>query len=413
MCMSMTGSDRDALAVSRRDILKLLGAVGLGASALAYVRSPALAGSMSFLDQNEFIDGLKKVLDRAGSTELDDYRVFRLDGKDLPWRELGLEAQQGQAVTFLLGGRLWLSRPHDLWVEPGTAFHVRSRGQSSQDSQGPLGPMYNPMLNNGTMLATHDGALEIARSLAEWENADGELWTPVDAYVQTDVEIYGVALKWKGDAAAGIKSLLVAGDVGGVLQRELDRLESMAGVPTGWHNHFNAGGDDVIFRSGGAGQITCQSHKTGGLLQHPAQMPLVPGTRLQWRWIVEELPSALPENQLASHDYLSIGVEFDDGQDLTYIWSQSLPKDTVFRCPIPRWTPIETHLVVRTGYDELGQWLDEERDVYADYQAHVGGTAKNVVRVWLLAVTIFQRRSGACRYASINLQSPDQVHRIL
>ena len=35
--------------------------------------------------------------------------------------------------------------------------------------------------------------------------------------------------------------------------------------------------------------------------------------RLSWRWIVEELPSRLPEDQLTSHDYLSIAAEFDDG----------------------------------------------------------------------------------------------------
>lgn len=138
-----------------------------------------------------------------------------------------------------------------------------------------------------------------------------------------------------------------------------------------------------------------------------------PETRINWRWMVEELPSTGPEDQLVAHDYLSLGVEFDDGQDLTYYWSRSLPTGTVYRCPIPRWTSIETHMVVRSGLDQLGQWVDESRDVYADYKEHINGEAENIVRVWLLAVTIFQRRGGACRYAAINLEGPSEKLTIL
>jgi DUF3047 family protein len=54
----------------------------------------------------------------------------------------------------------------------------------------------------------------------------------------------------------------------------------------------------------------------------------------------------------------------------------------------------------------LGTWLGEERDLYADYQAHIGGPAKSVVRIWLLGVTLFQRRQGACRYADIQISQP-------
>lgn len=390
--------------LSRRELLLRLSAMGLCSSVLPLINTAATAASNSFLDRHEFIGGFEKLIAKADSSQLEAYQVFRLRGTDLPWKDLGLNANKGQSVTFLVGGRLWLSREHDLWIEPGVAFHVRSDKHK---------PMYNPMINNGTMVAAHTGALHIARSLAEWENEDGELWTPQEAYTKTDVDIYGVALKWKGDAKAGLQSLLDTDDVAGVLRRELDRLHTTVPLPAGWHNHFNAGGDDVIFRTGQAGQITCHAHKTGGLLQHPAKMPLVPNTKVAWRWLVEELPSVLPEDQLTGHDYLSFGVEFDDGQDLTYIWSRNLPLDYAFRCPIPRWAPIETHLVVRTGLDEIGIWLNEERDVYADYKTHVKGDAQAIVRVWLLAVTIFQRRAGVCRYENIRLAGPSGNLQIL
>ena len=359
---------------------------------------------MGFLDRSEFVGAMTELVKRADSPELDAHQSFWLRPTDLPWVALDLDASAGQAVTFFLGGRVWLSREADAWVEPGVAFHVRSRGR---------GPMYNPMRNHGTLIAAHDGPLEIARSTAEWENEDGELWTPVEEYAKADAEIYGLALRWKGDAAAGLRSLLAAGDFGGAVRRELDRVETAAPLPSGWHHHFNTGGGDVIFRDAGDGQIACRSHKTGGLLRHPAPLPLAPETRLSWRWNVEELPSLHAEDQLLTHDYLSIGVEFDDGQDLTYLWSRHLPVGTGFRCPIPRWAPIETHVVVRSGLDEIGQWLAEERDVYNDYRDHVGGDAERIVRVWLLAVTIFQRRGAACRFADICLRAPDGEVRIL
>jgi hypothetical protein len=43
----------------------------------------------------------------------------------------------------------------------------------------------------------------------------------------------------------------------------------------------------------------------------------------------------------------------------------------------------------------------------------VNGDAKNIVRVWLLAVTIFQRRAGACRYEDIRLEGPSRKLKIL
>jgi len=146
--------------------------------------------------------------------------------------------------------------------------------------------------------------------------------------------------------------------------------------------------------------------KNAGILQRSVNIDLKPQTKLSWRWIVEELPSRLPENQLTSHDYLSIAAEFDDGQDLTYFWSSSLPIGTAFRCPIPRWTPLESHMAVRSGFADLGKWVSDERDIHADYKEHIGGPAKTVVNIWLLGVSLFQRRSGSCRFADMQISQP-------
>jgi hypothetical protein len=343
------------------------------------------------------MDGLEALISKAKSPELREFRVFELSGSELPWKDLGITLSQGQEVTFLLGGRVFLSREADLWVEPGVAFHVRTRGAR---------PMFNPMTNTGTMTAKADGPLEMARGLVEFQNEGGELAVPKDAYAKAEAQIYGVALVWRGKALAGLASLLIHGDVCGVIAAELARLQTPRKLPAGWHNFFMLGGDAVIFNDIGNGAISVEPQKNAGILQRPVNLELKPLTKLSWRWIVEELPSLLPEDQLTSHDYLSIAAEYDDGQDLTYFWSKSLPVGKAFRCPIPRWTPLESHMVVRSGLAELGKWVSDERDLYEDYKTHIGGSAKSVVNIWLLGVSLFQRRSGACRFAEMQISQP-------
>jgi hypothetical protein len=379
-------------------MLKRLTALGLTVPLATHILDrAAMAGSLSFLDRAELIDGLTALIARAKSPELREARVFDLSGSELPWKDLGITLAKGQEVTFLLGGRVWLAREHDLWVEPGVAFHVRTRGAR---------PMFNPMSNTGTMTAVADGPLEMARSLVEFKDSDGELAVPKDEYAKADARIYGVALVWRGAARAGLASLLSHGDVDGIVAAELARLQSPRRLPKGWHNFFMLGGEAVIFNDIGNGAIAVEPLKNAGILQRPIGIELKPGTKLSWRWIVEELPSRLPEDQLTSHDYLSIAAEFDDGQDLTYFWSSSLPIGKAFRCPIPRWTPLESHMAVRSGFADLGKWVSDERDVYADYKEHIGGSAKSVVNVWLLGVSLFQRRSGSARFADMQISQP-------
>jgi hypothetical protein len=88
---------------------------------------------------------------------------------------------------------------------------------------------------------------------------------------------------------------------------------------------------------------------------------------------MKKLPSAVAEDTFPTHDYLSVAVEFDNGQYITYFWSSELPLETTFRCPIPTWTARETHLVVRSGLDEHGKWLSEERDLFKQYAERIGG----------------------------------------
>ncbi|MFN0181717.1 MAG: DUF3047 domain-containing protein [Gemmatimonadales bacterium] len=114
-------------------------------------------------------------------------------------------------------------------------------------------------------------------------------------------------------------------------------------------------------------QIVVATRRNVGILEHAVDVALDEATRLEWKGNVTQIPSTLPENVAADHDYLSIAVKFDNGQDLTYMWSASLEPGTGFRCPLPGWDTRETHVVRRSGRKDLGQWLHEGRNIRADY----------------------------------------------
>jgi hypothetical protein len=153
---------------------------------------------------------------------------------------------------------------------------------------------------------------------------------------------------------------------------------------------------------------------TSAIIRHPAEMTLTPSLRLRWSWRVDTLPSRLPEDTALTHDYLSIALEFDDGQDLTWYWSRCLPEGFSYRCPLPHWRRRETHIVARSRTADLGRWIDEERPVLADHQAAIGGSAPGrVVRAWLIAQTVPQASHAVGEFRRIELVDGDQKLRVL
>ena len=55
----------------------------------------------------------------------------------------------------------------------------------------------------------------------------------------------------------------------------------------------------------------------------------------------------------------------------------------------------------------LDVWTD------ADYTRILGGPAREVVRVWLIAISLLQRGHGRCEYASIRLESNEGTLEVL
>lgn len=155
-------------------------------------------------------------------------------------------------------------------------------------------------------------------------------------------------------------------------------------------------------------QMRVHTSNNAGILTRDVSVPLTAQTRLNWQWRVDRLPSKLPETEVLQHDYLSIAVKFENGRDLTYMWSSSLAHGFGFECPLPDWKGVEWHAVVRSGEADLGKWLAEERNVQADYARYIGGKMPGrIVQVWLISNTLFQRGEGRAVYGDIMLTDRD------
>jgi hypothetical protein len=191
----------------------------------------------------------------------------------------------------------------------------------------------------------------------------------------------------------------------------------LATPPEGWAYHpalAFLGPAEIYHRrlampgdTGPAVQMYADTAKNAGILTRNVAVPLTAGTKLSWRWTIDRLPSNVSEITAESHDYFSIAVKFENGKDLTYMWSAAMPEGTHFVCPLPGWKKIEWHTVVRTGETDLGKWLAEERDVLADYNRVIGGKSPGrIVQVWLISASIIQQSEGRARFGDIMLTRP-------
>jgi hypothetical protein len=321
--------------------------------------------------------------------------ALRLTAAD-PWTSSVITLTKGQTFTVLAGGTVWIAKPLSVGATPGTALWLRI---------GKRGPLRKMLASGTTFEASGDGELVFClKPPGEWLNENGDFDPGIPRSGATGAVDIATAL-WRNAADAARESHdLPLG------------VRPARPAPNGWNYLWRIGEGSIYGaeQDGGKPCIHVHTHGDVGILQYPVEVPLDDATTLDWRWLVERLPSALPEHIQPTHDYLSIAVEFDNGQDLTYFWSAELPVDTVFKCPLAWWSERETHWVVRSGRQELGHWLNEKRNLKSDYEHAIGGAMPaKVVRIWLIANSVFQRQHGVAKFADIILSSAAARHQIV
>ena len=323
-----------------------------------------------------------------------------LEGSDAGWRSAGLTLERGQGFTVFADGVVWLSPALSIGASAVSAVWVRIGGRA---------PVRKLTDNATSFEAWGDGELELClKPPGEWLDESGA-FDPAVPRAGASGKVAVTIASWPGAAAPGMEAFA---RVTGLK----DVVPAASPPPQGWNYLWRLGEGTIYRDSAHDGQRCIHVHTNGdvGILQYLIDLPLSDDLALEWRWRVDRLPSDLPENIQPTHDYLSIAVEYDNGQDLTYYWSSSLPAGTIFKCPLAWWDKRETHWAVRSGEAELGTWVAESRPLKVDYGKAIGGELpRRIVRVWLIANSLFQRRVGEARFADIALVSGGRRRQIV
>jgi hypothetical protein len=337
------------------------------------------------------------------ATVAQDARLVRVPVNRAPWTPTGLAAAAGEDVSWLAWGS-----PHLVWplaVALRPRLTLRGRVDDGAPQEGARDTV--------TFRADRTGELRLGSVYPGELRADGTITMDRIPYRAMAGTLSAVVARWApgSDPRRALESI-TGRDPSGLCAAEAARLADPPAPPAGWDMHPLTGREQAFFSSGAG--ITVNADWASAIIRHPAEIKLTPSLRLRWSWRVDALPSRLPEDTALTHDYLSVALEFDDGQDLTWYWSCRLPEGLGYRCPLPHWRRRETHIVVRTGTAGLGRWIDEERPVLADHQAAIGGPAPSrVVRAWLIAQTVPQAGHAMAEFSRIELVDGDQTLRLL
>ncbi len=333
-------------------------------------------------------------------------RRMVLPGNRRPWTASGISLRRGQAYTLIASGRIhWSRQRPELYAGPG--FHLWARVH-------PGGKVVNVTRTSGSFVADADGELELGIYLGMWRDEFGTLDTPQAAYERLSGELEVCALAWRDSALAGVTALAARLDHT-LLETERQRLLNPLPPPAGWDYLTEIGTSDVFLddSGGGAARICLDASDDQGIIRTAIDFELTPTTTVAWRWRVHEHPSMLAEDTVYTHDYISLAAEFDNGRDLTWIWSSALPVEHCFACPIKAWQARETHLVVRGADAPLACWVDEQRLVYADVARAMGPPPRRIVALWLIVVASFQHGRARAEFSDIVLADGDREIKVL
>ncbi len=358
-------------------------------------------------DPVAFRRDLDALLRQAPAGLVREHRWVEMPAWEPPWVDSGVELDAGDQATILACGRVYVAKALDVWAPPSLQLWSRI---------GEKGWIESATRDSHSVTAQHRGRLYFGNYLPnDWVSREGATLHGPEVFRGAQGGMTILVIVWNAAAADGLRALLRCGDVNGALAGELDRLQLGRTAPTGWSYLWHLGEAEIFqpLTDEERSAVDCHTHGDAAILQRDVDLPLTPQTRIAWRWKVDELPSRLREDTTPTHDYLSLAVEFDDGRDLSYYWSARLPTERFYACPLENWKDKETHLVVRSGSDELGRWLREDRNLYEDYRRAIGDPPTRIVRVWFIAVSLFQRGTGRCQYADIALSNENETVTVL
>jgi hypothetical protein len=360
------------------------------------------------VSHQQFEQQIKGALAPLAGKKVTGLKVVYLSADVGPWLDTGMALENGDKVTMVLNGKMMLSRTYNLSFEAPIAVWAKIAD---------AGPIFRGERETNTFAANGAGTLRVKLYPGQrWLDPSGKfLGDPAPVNPDAGGGVSVAIIRWAtgADAAEQLQRVAQQDAKATWAVSEVARLRQsdVRKPPADWYYLWELGPSQVYAEvtpqpAPGAPKRAIDLHTRNdvAILQKDASFELTPNTKLTWKWKADKLPAQVAENSLPTHDYMSIAVEFDNGRDITFFWSNNLPIGMSFHCPLPGWDHRETHIVARSGTADLGKWLNEDKNLFEHYRKAVGGEMpKRITRVWLIAVSLFQKTEGMSQFADIVL----------
>jgi hypothetical protein len=150
-------------------------------------------------------------------------------------------------------------------------------------------------------------------------------------------------------------------------------------LPAGWQVKVSHGKPDIsVCKDNDVGCVHLRSVKASfglekGVDVDPTQMPF-----LTWRWKVTQIPSAGDFRRSSTDDQAAqVLIAFSDRRVLSYIWDSNAPKGTMESASTIPLVHVVA-VVCESGTSQANRWVQESRNIAADYERAYGRPAPHV-----------------------------------
>jgi hypothetical protein len=336
------------------------------------------------------------VLSGSPAEESDQQTLVVLDNAMAGWVSTGLTVDAGDSLA-LFGTGTWITQ--GITFEPRHLLWYRISDQ---------GPAVNFSANQEIFSADRAGELFVTlRPLGVyWSDERGTYPAGFSQLPAIPLAINVAAVRLSGAVEPSLQKMADDGHDQAALA--LQTLSTRRVLPEGFDYLSYVGRSNVWAADTAEGEpgIHAQTSDDFGIVKKVLDIPLTPDTEISFDWRYDAVPALGPETAAQFHDYLSIAIEFDNGQDLTWMWSKELEAESHFGCPLEWWDSRETHYVLQSGSEGLGNWHSHTRNILTDYEASIDLPApERIVGVWFIANSLFGRQPAVASFAEVIISS--------
>lgn len=187
------------------------------------------------------------------------------------------------------------------------------------------------------------------------------------------------------------------------------QAQSRNGIPSGWELKEWTGRPAItIENDNGTSLLRMFSDKSSFGIGKEVKLSAAEYPFLEWRWKVTQLPEGgdariKKANDQAAQIYL-VFPKFPatvNSRVVGYIWDSTAPEGAHITSPV---SPHIKYIVVRSGKEKIGAWIQENRNVYQDYKALFGEEPPVLEKVFLMIDSDNTKSIAECYFGNIRFQ---------